>query len=69
MLATDLYNIAQIIDIGHIDVEYEWYLMGATKKTAIPNKYVNEVQEGRIQQSSQQEQEADYLTQIVLRVV
>ena len=33
----------QAIDIGHLDVEYEWFLMGATKKTAIKNKAVNEV--------------------------
>ena len=33
----------QAIDIGHLDVEYEWFLMGATKKTAIHNKAVNEV--------------------------
>lgn len=32
----------QIIDIGHLDIEYEWYLMRATKKTAVKGKYVNE---------------------------
>lgn len=32
----------QAIDIGHIDIEYEWYLMGVTKKVAITGKYVNE---------------------------
>lgn len=30
------------IDIGHLDIEYEWFLMGATSKTKIENKYVNE---------------------------
>lgn len=38
----------QAIDIGHVDVEYEWFRMGAIKKVAVPNKYVNEVKEGRI---------------------
>lgn len=33
----------QAIDIGHLDIEYEWFLMGATEKTAIENKAVNEV--------------------------
>lgn len=33
----------QAIDIGHIDVEYEWFKMGATKKEAISGKAVNEV--------------------------
>lgn len=36
------------IDIGHIDIEYEWYRRKAKTKMAIPNKYVNEVKEGRI---------------------
>ena len=48
MTATVLaYDLAlqgyQAIDIGHLDVEYEWFLMGATKKMAIKNKAVNEV--------------------------
>ena len=30
------------VDIGHIDIEYEWYLMGATTKVNIPGKYTNE---------------------------
>lgn len=33
----------QAIDIGHLDIEYEWYKIKATKKTAIPGKYINEV--------------------------
>ena len=31
------------IDIGHLDVEYEWFLDKAQKKEPIKNKYVNEV--------------------------
>ena len=30
------------IDIGHIDIEYEWLLMGASEKVAIKGKYTNE---------------------------
>ena len=30
------------IDIGHIDIEYEWYLKGATQKTPIKGKYVDD---------------------------
>lgn len=30
------------LDIGHIDLEYMWYLMGATKKTPIVGRLVNE---------------------------
>lgn len=32
----------QAIDIGHLDIEYEWYMRKATSKIPIPNKYVNE---------------------------
>lgn len=37
----------QAIDIGHVDIEYEWYLMKAKGKVPVPNKYVNEVIVGR----------------------
>jgi len=44
VLAYDLYLLGyQAIDIGHIDIEYEWFLRKATKKIQISSKYVNEV--------------------------
>lgn len=30
------------VDIGHVDIEYEWMLMGATSKVNVPGKYTNE---------------------------
>lgn len=43
ILAYDLSKIGyQAIDIGHIDIEYEWFLKGADKKIKIENKYVGE---------------------------
>ena len=43
ILAYDLCkNGYQAIDIGHLDIEYEWFLAGVNKKIAIKNKYVNE---------------------------
>lgn len=46
VLAYDLSKQGiQAIDIGHLDVEYQWYKMGATEKVAIPGKYINEVKE------------------------
>ena len=46
-LAYDLYKEGyQAIDIGHVDIEYEWMLRGATTKIAIENKYVNENDDG-----------------------
>lgn len=48
VLAFDLANAGyRALDLGHIDVEYEWYLMGAKKKVPIKNKYVNEAKHGR----------------------
>ena len=32
----------QLVDIGHLDIEYEWCLANSKKKTAIKGKYVNE---------------------------
>lgn len=36
----------QAIDIGHVDIEYEWYRMGATHKVPVPHKFVNEAGAG-----------------------
>lgn len=38
----------QSIDVGHIDIEYEWFLLGVTEVCPIKNKYVNEIDEGTI---------------------
>lgn len=49
VLAYDLYLKGfQAIDIGHIDIEYEWMLKNAKEKIAIEGKYVNEVENGNI---------------------
>ena len=32
----------QALDLGHIDIQYEYFLKGITKKQAIKGKYVNE---------------------------
>jgi len=43
ILAYDLDCLGyQAIDIGHLDIEYEWYLKGANTKTPVVGKYVNE---------------------------
>ena len=43
VLASDLSRAGyQAIDIGHLDVEYEWMRMGTKKKVAIPTRFVNE---------------------------
>lgn len=37
----------QVIDFGHFDIQYEYYLRNAPKKIIIPYKYVNEVRGGK----------------------
>lgn len=48
ILAYDLSKLGyQAIDIGNIDIEYEWYLNRAQVKTAVKYKYTGEVPSGR----------------------
>jgi glycosyltransferase family protein len=48
-LALELFkNGNRVIDIGNLDIEYEWYLRGASeKRIVIPGKYTSEVKGGR----------------------
>lgn len=47
VLAYDLAKAGyQAVDIGHIDIEYEWMLAGAESRTAVKNKYTNDVHGG-----------------------
>lgn len=55
----------QAIDLGHIDIEYEWFLMKATEKVPVHNKYVNEIKEGR---TFTEETDAAYQSQIIARI-
>lgn len=49
VMAYDLSMIGyQAIDIGHIDIEYEWFLKQEKIKTPVKNKYVNEARGGDI---------------------
>lgn len=48
VLAHDLHKEGyQAIDIGHVDVEYEWWRMGAKRKVKLDQKYVNEAPNGK----------------------
>lgn len=47
VLSYDIFKSGfRAIDIGHIDVEYEWYLLGAKERINLPDRYVNEVSDG-----------------------
>ena len=38
----------QALDLGHVDIEYEWFKMGATEKVKIEGKFTNEVKGGQV---------------------
>lgn len=44
VMAYDLAkNGRQAVDIGHLDLEYEWFLKGERVRAPVPYKYVNEI--------------------------
>ncbi|QNG58483.1 SP_1767 family glycosyltransferase [Bacillus sp. PAMC26568] len=48
VLAYDLYKLGyQAIDIGHVDIEYEWFIRQSKTKIKIENKYVCEAGAGK----------------------
>lgn len=55
----------QALDIGNIDIEYEWFRNGAKERVAIPGKFTNEATGGREVADCQDEK---YLSQIIARV-
>lgn len=66
VLAADFASMdIQALDIGNIDIEYEWYLREAKERIAIPGKFTNEAKDGRNFTDCQDDK---YLSQIVTRV-
>lgn len=67
VLSYDLFKAGyQAIDIGHVDIEYEWFLRKATKKIKIESKYVTEVKEGR--ENIQEVKDEKYKNEIIARI-
>lgn len=66
ILASDLAdkNI-RAIDIGHLDIEYEWYLRKAKEHEIVLGKFTNEAEKGNIVDDCQDQW---YLSQIVARI-
>jgi glycosyltransferase family protein len=54
----------QAVDIGQIDMDYEWYRVGAQKKVPIPDRYVSQLSPAEIAEVN----DAEYLNQILERV-
>ncbi|MBR1617558.1 SP_1767 family glycosyltransferase, partial [bacterium] len=66
VLAYDLTKLNyRALDLGHIDIEYEWFLLGADKKVPIKNKYVNECKNGK---NPDNVQDIEYQNQIIARI-
>ena len=67
VLAYDLFKSGfRAIDIGHADIEYEWFKAGATKKQPVKNKYVNEAGAGNgVTDSTDQK----YLSEIIKKIL
>lgn len=59
------------IDIGHIDIEYEWYRRNAKEKCIIQYKYVNEVAHGEnvIDGDEFEKYREQYESEIIKRVI
>lgn len=54
VLAYDLYKSGyRALDIGHIDIEYEWFLEGVSEKKPVKNKYIGEIAGGDIVEEMQ----------------
>ena len=53
------------LDIGHIDIEYEWYLQGVKQRIPISGKFTNEATDGHNVADCE---DSIYLAQIVDRV-
>lgn len=68
VLAYDLAKLGfRALDLGHIDIEYEWFLRKATKKVKIDGKIMTEV-ESDIMTSTQLITDSVYESQIVDRI-
>lgn len=66
VLAYDLYKAGyQAVDIGHLDLEYEWFLQGKGERCQVKNKYNNELDGGDEVEDIYDEA---YLSQIVCTI-
>lgn len=64
-LAYDLHKLGyQAVDIGHVDVEYEWYRMRAKKKVPVKNKLVHEAYSKNIGELHDSEYESQIIAKI-----
>lgn len=66
VLAYDLTKFGfQAIDLGHVDIEYEWFLRGSTNRDVIKGKYTNEAKGGDLVDACHDE---TYLSSIICNI-
>ena len=69
ILAYDLFRKGyQAVDIGHVDISYEWFLRGVKnpyERIVVPGKYTNEAKGGNVVEDCL---DPEYLSQIIARV-
>jgi glycosyltransferase family protein len=67
VLAYDLHLLGyQALDIGHVDIEYEWMNMGVLEQVRIQGKHVNEVNGGT---DFGECEDTKYLSEIISKIV
>lgn len=66
ILASDLsLRDIQALDLGHVDIQYEWFLADSKAFKPIPGKYTNEAVGGRTADACE---DPEYLSQIIAKV-
>ena len=68
ILAYDLAkNNIQSVDVGHVDVEYEWMKLRTDKRVSIKGKYVNEIKGKKYEETDNIDKE--YIESIISKVL
>jgi len=68
VLAYDLHkNGYQAVDIGHVDIEYEWFKRKVKRKVIIENKFTNEIRKGRVNITDINDE--NYTKQIIIKIL
>ncbi len=69
LLVTSISNNGELAwDLGHLDIEYEWFIRNAKHKISIPGKYVNEAKEKFNELNDIYKDDVNYQSQIICKV-
>lgn len=69
VLVSEIANNGELAwDLGHLDVEYEWFMRNAEGKISIPGKYVNEAKEKFSELNDIYNDDKNYQSQIICKV-